>query len=125
MVLELVRWDAEAVDEFLRGDLRLTLVAARGEQVREQRLQDGEALRGDWSRRTLGRAVADSPLRLGGDSRRVAGVDLADLPQRVGDGATQFVRLDRNRAPVLSQHPRRELTQPRVVALEQLRPGRR
>ncbi len=53
VVVELVVRDVEAVDELLRGDGRPRLVAAAGEQVCEQRLEDAEALGRERSDRTL------------------------------------------------------------------------
>ena len=110
MVLELLRRDMEAIDEVLSGDLGIPIVAARGQQVREQGLQDGEPLRRDGTGRTLARSVPIAPFRFGGNRRRLAAVDRADLAQTVGDFAAQVIRLDRNCTAVLAQHPRGELT---------------
>ena len=54
VLLELLLRNAEALDEFPGGDDRVATLAARSEQVGEQRLQDGEALGHDRPRRTLG-----------------------------------------------------------------------
>ncbi len=63
MVVELVRRDVEAVDELLRGNDRPRLVAAAREQVREQSLEDAEALRRERPCRSLERL--DDLARLG------------------------------------------------------------
>src|SRR5262249_59640078 len=50
VLLDLVPWDREPVDELLHRDQSLALLAARREQVGQQRLEDAEALRRDRPR---------------------------------------------------------------------------
>ena len=56
MLLERLGRDREALDELARRDHGLALLAARGEQVREQRLQHAEALGRDRAGRAVGAA---------------------------------------------------------------------
>ena len=84
MVVELVRRDVEAVDELLRGNDRPGLVAAAREQVREQSLEDAEALRRERPCRSLERL--DHLARLGpGRLRRLALVALEHAVEPVVD----------------------------------------
>src|SRR5437773_5552754 len=76
VLLELLLRDVEALDDLVRRDDGVVSLAARGEQIREQRLQDGEALR----HHRAGRAFAETVrmwLRGGrGELRRVLPVCL-------------------------------------------------
>ena len=83
VLLELLGGDREAVDELVRGDDRLALLAAGGEQVGEQRLQHAEALRARPARRGARRADRTRPRR----------------PRRAGSAARLRARARAARAP--------------------------
>ncbi len=57
VLLERLGRDREPLDQLLRLDHGVALLAAGGEQVGEQRLEDAEALRGDRAGLAVGRAV--------------------------------------------------------------------
>jgi hypothetical protein len=57
VLLELVLGNVEALDDLPRGDDGVVALAACREQVREERLQDGEALRHHRARGTFAQAV--------------------------------------------------------------------
>ena len=114
----------------------LVSVAAAGEQVGEQRLEDAEALRRDRARRAA-RSASRPPARLSAaTSGGSAVVALADELERARDLAAQLGRLERHGAPVLAQDPRGErprfeyvgdedaVLDPAVRAVERARPTR-
>src|SRR5947209_11615079 len=61
MFLQLVLGDVEALDDLVCGNDRAALLATRREEVREQRLQDGEPFGNDRP----GRALAGAVVRAG------------------------------------------------------------
>ena len=105
----------EPLDEVAGGDDGARLVAARGEEVREQRLEDPEALRVDGAGRPLQDLLGLDRTRLGrhGGGRGVAAGDAA---QAGGDLAAQRVRLERHRAAVEAQDPGGEVREVRRTA---------
>src|SRR5947209_8974351 len=107
MLLELFGRDRrETPEQVLDGDLRVLLLAARGEQEGEERLQHGEPLRCDGTRRPLARLDGDAALgRITCRLRRLALVALAYAAQRRRDLAAQLLGLERHGAPVLAEHP--------------------
>ena len=58
VLLELLLWNAETLDEFVRGNYRVASLAACGEQVGKQRLQHRESLGHDGTGRPLARNLA-------------------------------------------------------------------
>ena len=83
MLLELVGRDGgEALEQLRRRNLGVALLAARGEEVGEQRLQDGEPLGRHRPGRALDGAVAARGRLLARRLRRLALVPLAHAPQR-------------------------------------------
>src|SRR5439155_14846628 len=119
MLLELVRRDGgEVLEQLLFRDLGLALLAARREQVGEQRLQDGESLGRDGPGGTLDGSVAARGRLLASRLRRLSLVPLAHAPQRRGDVAPELRRLERHRAAVLAEHPGCELGDGRVLGDE-------
>ena len=66
VLLERLGRDREALDQLARRDHGLALLAARGEQVGEQRLEDAEALRRDRARPGARRRLAPVLAALGG-----------------------------------------------------------
>ncbi len=119
VLLELVRGDGgEALEQLGRRDLGLPLLAARREQVGEQRLQDTEPLRRHGTGRALDGAVALHQRRLARGARGFALVPLTHAAQRGPDFLLQLVRLERHGATVLAQHPRGELGDGRVLGDE-------
>ena len=61
MLLQLLSRDVEARRQLVRVQLGVAALAAGGEQIGEERLQDGEALRGDGRRRALGGVGSSRP----------------------------------------------------------------
>ena len=114
----LVRDDGKRREQLGRRDHRVLVLAAGGEQVGEQRLEDGEALRHDRAGGPLGDAVGRGTGDSRGRLRRLALVPVAHAAERRGDLAAQLLRLERDRAPVLAQDPRGELRERRVVGDE-------
>ena len=104
--------------EIAGEDRRLAAFAAAREQVREQRLQHGEALRRHRPCGPLGAVVDVGCRRLLGERRRLAAVRLLHGAERARDLAPQRRRLDRHGAPVLAQHPRGEQRDRRVLGDE-------
>ena len=101
VVVELVVGDVEAVDELLCRDRRPRLVAAAGEQVGEERLQDAEAL----GRERAGGAL--ELLRLGQRLRprrlrRLALVPFDDTVEPGSDFVHELGGCDRPCAPLLA-----------------------
>ena len=94
----------ETLDEVAGGDDGARLVTARGEEVREQRLEHPEALRVDGTGGPLRQLLGHDRARLGrhGGGR---GVDRCDAAQAAGDLAAQRVRLEWHRAAVEPQDP--------------------
>src|SRR5581483_8439866 len=115
MLLERLRRDREALGEVAGGDHRLLLVAAGGEEVGEERLENAEPLRGDGARGPLGRTVDAVEAHLVRGIRRRAGVRLLRRLRTVEDELAKSGGLERDRAPVLPQHPAREQRQLRVL----------
>src|SRR5438477_10169045 len=74
--LERLGRDREALREVGRGNDGLLLLAARREEIREQRLEDAEALGRYGPRRALATGVVPALAHLGGGIRRRAGVGL-------------------------------------------------
>ena len=105
VLLELLGRDREPLDELLRRDRRLALVTAGGEQIREQRLQDAEALRRDRAGGPLGGRVGLALDDLGGRRRRRALVRGARGARALDDETAQLRRLERDRAAVLAEDP--------------------
>jgi len=114
VLLERVLRDAEAVDELARRDLGGAFVAALRQEVREQRLEHGETLGHYGPGGPVTRAVLDGDGRLARDPRQRAFVCGANLAHGVRDLAPELVRLERDRATVLSQDPRGEQWDRRV-----------
>src|SRR5581483_5211443 len=105
--------------ELSDGDVGVGVVAARGEEVGEEGLEDREPLGRDRARRTLGRRLGGRRrCELAWRLRRRALVPVAHATERGRDLAPQLVRLERDRAAVLLQHPRREPRQRRVLGDE-------
>ena len=102
----------EALDEVAGRDDGARLVAAGGEEVREQRLEDAEALRVDGTGRPLRHLLGHDRARLGGHGGG-GGVDRCDAAQAAGDLAAQRVRLERHRAAVEPQDPGGEVREAR------------
>ena len=98
---------------------RVVAFAAGGEQVGEERLQDGEALGHDRARRVV-RPVASmrGTASRRGELRRRSLVAFANGAQCVGHFAAELVGLERDRPPVLAQDPGSELRQRRVAGDE-------
>ena len=69
VLFELLGGNREPVDQVLRRDHALALVAARGQQVGEQRLQDAEPLRSDRAGEALADRLGDARLREAGRGR--------------------------------------------------------
>ena len=95
----------------------MRVVAAAVEQVREQRLEEAEALR----RNGAGRAFFLVGGRLGGeggDLRRAPVVPLVHEVEVGAELAAELRRRERHRASVLAQDPGRELPEIRVVGEE-------
>src|SRR5438105_13556867 len=118
MLFECLRRDGEALGEIGRRDDRLLLLAAGGEQIREQRLEHPETFGRDRPRRAFGAAVvpelAYSRRRLG----RGAGVGPLRRLGAFEHELAELRRVEWDRASVLAQHPAREQSQLRVLGLE-------
>ena len=118
MILELFARNVEAGRELVRVELGLAALAARVEEVGEQRLQDAEPLRGD---RRCGALGAVGGARHGfhaRELRRLALVRLANAAQALGTCHAQLVRLERDGTPILAQDPARERLDVGVLGLE-------
>jgi hypothetical protein len=109
MFLQLVLGDGEALDDLVRGNDGLVVLAAGREEVGEEGLQNGEALRDDWARRALACAVVPAWRCSGRELRRCGFVLLADDAERLRNLAAELVRFDRDGAAILAQDPRSEL----------------
>ena len=118
VLLELFARDRETVDELLRGDVRLAVVAAGGEEVREQRLQDAEPLRCDGPRRTLGERIGDLARNLGSRFGGRAFVGPSRGARTLGHEPAQLGRLERDGASVLPQDPAGQQRERRVLGDE-------
>src|SRR5205085_12377012 len=118
VLLELLCGDVQPLDQLVRGDLGLTLLAAGREEIGEERLEDGEALRRNGSRRPRGRLVAVLLLRGGSYGRRLALVRLEHALERFGHLAAELLRLERHGASLLPQHPGGEERDARVLGDE-------
>ena len=120
MLLELLARDREPVDELLRGDVRLAVVAAGREEVGEQRLQDAEALRRDRACRALGQRIGDLARDLGGRLGSRAFVGPPRGARALGHEPAQLGRLERDGAAVLPQDPACEQGERRVLGDEHI-----
>ena len=109
MLFELLLRNVEPLDDLVCRDHGVVRLAAGREQVREQCLQDGEAFGHDRAGRALAGDFHARHRRGRGELGRSFLVPLTDGPERLGDLAAELVRLDRDRAPVLPQHPGCEL----------------
>ena len=109
MLLELVVVQLEARLDGLGVDRRARLVAAGGQDVGQQRLQHGEALRRDRAAAPHDGLVGLGLVRAGtGVRRRLALVDARDLVEAVGDVLDERVRLERQRLAVQREQPARQ-----------------
>ena len=119
VLLELVRRDRREVLEQLRlRDLGVPLLAARRQEIGEQRLEDGEPLGRHGPSWALSASICRRRGLLARRLRGLALVLLAHAPQRCGDVPLQLGRLERHGPAVLAQHPRRELGNGGVVGDE-------
>ncbi len=109
VLFELVLRNVEALDELRCRDDRARVLSAGGQEVGEQRLQDGEALGNNRARGPLSGAVRLDRRRFTRKRRWRALMKITHRPERLGDLAAQLVWLERDRASVLPQDPRREL----------------
>src|ERR1700751_6111079 len=105
MLLVLARRNREALGEIGGRDLRLALGAARCEQVREQRLQQTEALGCNRTRRPLAGRVDDGGLYLGRRSGRGAFVRRPSRACALDDEPAELRRLEGNCTAVLAEDP--------------------
>src|SRR5581483_1637326 len=116
VLLELVGRDGgEALEELVDRNGCLLALAAGGEEGREQRLEDGEALRSDRAGGALRDAVHAAQRRVAGRLGSTALVPVAHAAQGGGHLTAELLRLERDGAAVLPQHPARELLQRRVL----------
>src|SRR5207248_11679989 len=115
VLLQLFLGNAEPVDELARRNHGVAPVSARGEEIGQERLKDGEALGHDRPCRPFAQAVHANGGRLARELRRLAFVTLAHPGQALLDDAPKLIRLERHGAAVLPKNPRRELLEARVV----------
>ncbi len=102
VVLQLLEGDREAPGDFRGVEDSRAIVAAGGEEVREQCLQHAEALRGHRSGGPLGkRAPRIGPLGAC-DIRGGAGVGVGERRERRDHGVDELDRLERYGTPVLA-----------------------
>ena len=118
MLLELVGRDREALHELARRDRSLAVLAARGQQVGEQRLQHAEALGRDRAGEPLAGALRFALLHERRRSRRRALVRGARGPGALDAEAAQLGRLERDRATVLAEDPAGEQVRRGVLGRE-------
>ena len=114
MFLQLLGRNLEALDDIGRGDDRVLLVAARGEQEGQERLQQPEPLRRHRPGRALGDRLRLPDRNLAGRPRWRTFVTRPYAAQAVGDLAPEIGRRDRHGTTVLAQNPRGEHRQARV-----------
>src|SRR5437899_2839526 len=109
MFFQLFLGDVKALDDLVRRDDGVVSFAAGGEEIGEQRLQDGEALRHDGPGGALTYRLGARWRSGGGELRGCLLVPVADCAQCLGDLAPELIRLDRDRPTVLPENPGREL----------------
>src|SRR5438034_5010605 len=117
MLFERLGRDVEALADVRGRDHGVRLVAAAVEEIREQRLQEPEALGRDRARRPL--LLVGSGFRgLRCDPRGPLRVALLDEIEVRAHLAPQLRRRERHRPPILAQDPGRELPEVRVASDE-------
>ena len=103
MLFELVRgYRRELLQQLGRRDLGRPVLAARGKEEREQRLEHSEALGRDRAGLTLGNPVDVAHGLLPRGLWRRSLMPLAHAPQRRSDLLLQLVRLEGHCAAVLA-----------------------
>src|SRR6266508_5374560 len=118
VLLELLLRNVEAFDDLAGRDHSVALFPAGGEEIGEQSLQDGEALRDDRPGRPFAHGVDPGRRRLRCELRRCAHVALADRAERLGHLPAELVRLDGDRPSVLAEDPGSELRWRRILGDE-------
>src|SRR5262249_30128521 len=130
VLFELILRDVEPLDDLARRNDRVVSLAARREQVGKYGRQHREALRDHRAGGPFAHAVLSRRRRGGRKLRRTCLVSGTHVAQRPRHLASQIVGLERDRAAVLAEDPRRELRERRVVrdedaVLEVARPAER
>src|SRR6266487_3249266 len=118
MLLEFFLRDMETLDDLVRRDHGLICFAAGGEEIREEGLQNGEALRDDGAGRTFAGGFDMRRRGRGGQFRRSFLVPVAHRAECLSNFTPERIRLERDRAPVLTKDPRGKLRQRGVTREE-------
>ena len=118
MLLQLLERNGDPTGELGSVEHRRPLLAAGGEKLCEERLENAEALGCDRSDGSLGEWLPRiSPLRPRGNRRRPC-VRLGEAGEPGRDCILELVRLQRDRATVLAQDPACEELDVRELGLE-------
>ena len=118
MLLELFGWDREALGELRGRDHAAALVAAGGEQVCEQRLEDAEALGRDRAGGPVGRRSNHAGLGRPSGGGRHTFVRGPCCAGTFDDEPPQLRRLERDGAAVLPEDPAGEQLGRRIPGRE-------
>ena len=117
-VLQLLARDREPRREVVCVEVGFPALAAGGEEMREQRLENTEPLGRDRPDGTLAAVAGSLDAALSRRRDALALVRVAQPGEPVRDGVEQGLRLERDGAPVLAQDPAGERLDPRERRLE-------